>query len=130
MAKILLIEDDEIQAQVYLTRLLGEGYSVTWSKDGEDGLKMALENHPSLILLDIRMPKMDGLTVMQELRKDEWGKKVPIIILTNLESNDEILNHIAKDNPSYFLLKPSTNPEEIIEKINETLENPVKTETI
>ena len=127
MAKILLIEDDETQAQVYLTRLLGEGYSTTWTKDGEQGLKMALENQPSLILLDIKMPKMDGLSVMAELRKDGWGKKVPIILLTNLEPNDEILNHIEKDSPSYFLLKPSTDLEEIIEKINETLANPPET---
>lgn len=129
MAKILLIEDDKTQAQVYLTRLLGEGYSTTWAKDGEQGLKMALENQPSLILLDIKLPKMDGLSVMEELRKDGWGKKVPIILLTNLEPNDEILNHISKDSPSYFLFKPSTDLEEIIDKINETLENPTKTET-
>lgn len=128
MAKILLIEDDKTQAHVYLTRLLGEGYSATWAKDGEEGLKMALENQPSLILLDIKMPKMDGLTVMAELRKDEWGKGVPIILLTNLEPNDEILNHISADNPSFFLFKPSTDLEEIIDKINETLENPIKTE--
>ncbi|MBI2621739.1 MAG: response regulator [Candidatus Levybacteria bacterium] len=128
MAKVLLIEDDKTQAEVYLTRLLGEGYSATWAKDGEQGLKMALENQPSLILLDIKMPKMDGLSVMAELRKDEWGKKVPIIILTNLDPNDEILSHITKDSPSYFLFKPSTDPEEIIDKINETLENPPHTE--
>ena len=130
MAKVLLIEDDENEAQVYLTRLLGEGYSTTWAKDGEEGLKMALENQPSLILLDIKMPKMDGLTVMQELRKDEWGKRVPIILLTNLEPNDEIMNRVSIDNPSYFLLKPSTDLEDIIAKINETLENPPVTDNI
>ena len=124
MAKILLIEDDETQAHVYLTRLLGESYGATWAKDGEQGLKMALENHPSLILLDIKMPKMDGLSVMEELRKDEWGKKVPVIMLTNLDPSDEITNNISKTGPSYFLLKPSTDLEEIISKINETLENP------
>ena len=127
VAKILLIEDDKIQAEVYLSRLLQEGYTSTWAKDGEEGLKMALENQPSLILLDIKMPKMDGLTVIQELRKDDWGKKVPVIILTNLNPSDEITNNISKNSPAYFLLKASISLDDLIEKIEETLDNPAQT---
>ena len=130
MAKILLIEDDKAQAHVYLSRLLQEGYASAWAKDGEEGLKMALENQPSLILLDIKMPKMDGLTLMQELRKDEWGKKVPVIMLTNLDPTDEITNNITKNSPSYFLLKSSVDLEDLIEKIRETLDNPTEPDTL
>lgn len=130
MAKILLIEDDKAQAHVYLSRLLQEGYASAWAKDGEEGLKMAFENQPSLILLDIKMPKMDGLTVMQELRKDEWGKKVPVIMLTNLDPTDEITNNITKNSPSYFLSKSSVDLEDLMGKIRETLDNPTEPDTL
>ena len=124
VARVLLIDDDPIQADVYLRRLLMEGYSSTWAKDGEEGLKMAIENHPSLILLDIKMPKMDGLSVIEELRKDDWGKIVPVIMITNHDPDSETMNSISKNNPSYFLLKPTVELEELIEKINDALENP------
>lgn len=124
VARVLLIDDDPIQSDVYLRRLLIEGYSSTWAKDGKEGLKMALENHPSLILLDIRMPKMDGLAVMDELRKDDWGKRVPVIMITNHEPDSETMESISKNNPSYFLLKPTVELEELIEKINDALTNP------
>lgn len=130
MAKVLLIEDDKVQADIYLTRLLAEGYSATWAKDGEQGLKMALENQPSVILMDIRMPNMNGLQVLEELRKDEWGKKVPVIILTSLDPSDEITNSISRNNASFFLLKQTTEPEELIEKINEILEHPPITDIV
>ena len=67
------------------------------AKDGEEGLKVANEKHPDLILLDIIMPKMDGLTMMKELREgSEWGKKVAVILLTNLSSDeDRIIKSIA-----------------------------------
>lgn len=121
MAKILLIEDDKVQADVYLTRLLAEGYGAAWAQDGELGLKMALENHPTVIILDVRMPKMDGINVLEALRKDEWGAKVPVIILTNLDPTNELTDKAYKNSASFFLLKQATEPELLIEKINETL---------
>lgn len=124
VARVLLIDDDPIQSDVYLRRLLIEGYSSTWAKDGKEGLKMALENHPSLILLDVRMPKMDGLAVIEQLRKDDWGKTVPVIMITNHDPDSKTMESISNNNPSYFLLKPTVELEELIEKINDALANP------
>ena len=121
MAKILLIEDDSVQADIYLTRLLAEGYGAALAKDGELGLKMALENHPTVIVLDVRIPKMDGVNVLEALRKDEWGAKVPVIILTNLDPTNELTDKIYRNNASFFLLKQATEPELLIEKIKEIL---------
>lgn len=121
MAKILLIEDDKVQADVYLTRLLAEGYGAAWAKDGELGLKMALENHPTVIILDVMMPKMNGISVLEELRKDQWGVNVPVIILTNLDPTNELTNSVYRNSASFFLLKQATEPELLIEKIREIL---------
>ena len=130
MAKILLIEDDKVQADIYLTRLLAEGYGVAWAKDGEQGLKMALENQPTVIILDLRMPKMNGVNALEALRKDQWGAKVPVVILTNLDPTSELTDRVYKSSASFFLLKQATEPQLLIEKINEILAKPPQENSI
>lgn len=120
---ILIVEDDQILVGMYKKILMNHGYKVNSSPNGEEGLKTALENHPDIILLDIRMPKMDGLTVMEKLRANEWGENVPIIIFTNLEANDEILQKVVVGEPSYYLVKSNTRPQMILEKVTKILEN-------
>lgn len=88
---------------------------------GVEGLKIALREHPDLILLDVRMPKMNGMTMMHMLRKDPWGKTAAIIILTNYDTNDAQLLQISIDLPSYYLLKANSSLEHIFEKIQEIL---------
>ena len=122
MKKILLIiEDDLVLARMYQTLLQNHGYDVKTAVDGETGLKEALDIHPDLILLDIRMPKMDGMTVMHHLREDKWGKTAPIIILTNLDLSDQRLTGVDKDQPSYYLIKSNNPPDQVLEKVNEIL---------
>ncbi len=84
MKKILIVEDEAILLRALSDRCREEGFDVLEAKDGEDGLSLALEEHPDLILLDILMPKMDGIAMLQNMRQDEWGKHVPVIILTNV----------------------------------------------
>ncbi|KKU64415.1 MAG: Response regulator [Candidatus Amesbacteria bacterium GW2011_GWA1_47_16] len=122
MKKILLIiEDDLVLARMYQTLLQNHGFDAKTATDGEAGLKAALKIHPDLILLDIRMPKMDGMTVMHNLREDKWGKTAPIIILTNLDLTDERLTRVVKDQPSYYLIKANNSPEQVLEKVTEIL---------
>lgn len=123
MAKILLlIEDDLILLDMYSKLLLNHGYTVNTAVDGEDGLKKALEEHPDLILLDIRLPKMDGMTVLKNLRSDTWGKDAKVIILTNLDASDHILQGVVDDHPSYYMVKSNTRPEIVLEHIKEVIE--------
>ncbi len=82
--KILVIEDDIPVQKVLADKLGAEELDVIVASDGEKGLKMALADHPNLILLDIIMPNMDGMTMLQKLRQDEWGKDAKVVILTNL----------------------------------------------
>ena len=124
--KILVIEeveDDASLRQVLHDKLSLEGFKVLEAKDGEEGLTIALREQPDLILLDILMPKMDGITMMKKLRSaNEWGKKVPIILLTNLDGHDEKINQaIAEDEPAYFVVKSNLSISDLVEKVRERL---------
>lgn len=119
---LLLIEDDTILLNMYQKLLLNHGYNVHTATDGEDGLKKALQDHPDLILLDIRMPKMDGMTMLRHLRTDKWGKAAKVIILTNMEATDQILKEVIEGQPTYYLIKSNTNPEQVLERIKEVVE--------
>src|SRR5579859_1655328 len=121
LKKILIVEDDLTLAKMYRKKFEVSNFEVTQAADGEEGLEMALNSHPDLILLDIMMPKVDGIAMMDQLRKDPWGKNVPIIILTNLDASDEIIQRVIVDQPSYYILKSNSIPEEIIEKANSIL---------
>ena len=120
--KLLLIEDDKIILDMYQKLLLNHGYDVHTAMDGEDGLKKALVDHPDLILLDIRIPKMDGMTVLKHLRADTWGRDAKVIILTNLDATDHILQGVVEDHPTYYLIKSNTKPEEVLDRIKEVVE--------
>ena len=128
--KILVIEaveDDNALRNVLRDKLTSEGFSVLAERNGEEGLAVALREHPDLILLDILMPAMDGLSMMKKLREaNEWGKKVPIIFLTNLSADDDKINKAVADNePAYYLVKANYTIEDLVEKIRERLSRPV-----
>jgi len=123
MTRILIVEDDQVLSGMYQKLLSNHGYEVKTATDGEMGLKLTLEDHPDLILLDIRMPKMDGMTMMHKLRVDSWGKHASIIILTNLDADEERLSAILTDQPTYYLVKANNPPEQVLEKIKEVLES-------
>ena len=121
MKKILLVEDDQNLSFMFKKKFELEGYEVQTAFNGEDGLNTALKTHPDLILLDILMPKMDGMTVMKKLREDDWGAKVPIIILSVLDPNDEMIEQVMKDKPTYYLLKATSNIDTLTDKVKEVI---------
>ncbi|MBI3335561.1 MAG: response regulator [Candidatus Portnoybacteria bacterium] len=121
--KILIVEDEEIIRKTYADELRDEGFSVLMASNGRDGLELALREKPDLILLDILMPIMNGLTMMDKLReKDLYGKSVPIILLTNLSaSEEEIMKAVTKNEPAYYLVKSDWDLSQVVEKIKERL---------
>ena len=119
--RVLIVEDELPMLRALADKFTLEGFSVLEAKNGEDGLAIALEQHPDIILLDIFMPKMDGRVVLQKLREDEWGKKVPIIILTNLNPDDKTLQEIMKSGPSYYFIKSKWKLQELVAKVKKEL---------
>lgn len=121
--KILVVEDEEIICKTYADELSDNGYAVLVAGNGKEGLELALHEKPDIILLDILMPVMDGLSMMEQLRKKgAYGKNVPIIFLTNLSAGEEkIMQAIIKNEPAYYLVKSDWSLNQVIEKIKERL---------
>ena len=119
----MIVEDEEVICKAYADELRDEGFAILIAKNGQVGLELALREKPDLILLDILMPIMDGLTMMDTLRqKDLYGKNVPIILLTNLSASEEkIMQAITKNEPAYYLVKSDWNLSAVMEKIKERL---------
>lgn len=120
---ILIVEDEDTIRKIYADGLRDEGFSVLVAKNGKEGLEVALREKPDLILLDILMPVMDGLTMMDLLRNEvPYGKNVPIILLSNLSASEEkIMAAITKNEPAYYLEKANWELSQVVEKIRERL---------
>ena len=120
--KIAVIEDEEVISKSLVGELEDAGFEVITAFDGEYGLQLVLKEKPDLILLDIVMPKMDGVTMMKDLRESgEYGKRVPIILLTNLNADDKIMGDITQNQPSYYLVKSSYTMADVVERVRHSL---------
>ncbi len=117
---ILIVEDDIPELNALRDKLINEGFSTFEAKNGEEGLGVALLQHPDLILLDIVMPVMDGITMLKKLREDEWGKGVKVIILTNLSDVEKVSEAIMQGSHDY-LVKSDWKLEDVVIKIRERL---------
>ena len=111
--KVLIVEDDESLRHVLSDKLKREDFSVLTAEDGVEGLKVAFKNKRDIILLDIIMPKMNGVEVIKKLREDKWGKIVPVLMLTN-DSSPENMLETLKNNATDYLIKSDWNLDSII----------------
>jgi two-component system, OmpR family, alkaline phosphatase synthesis response regulator PhoP len=121
MKKIALIEDDRMQVKALQGALEDGGFEVLYTSDGKTGLDMVLRQHPDLILLDLILPKLDGVSFIKELHKDDWGKQVPIILLTNLDDAQMIAKSVEQGVHDY-LVKTDWKLEDVVQKVKEKLE--------
>jgi len=119
--KILIVEDEEPILRALVDKFTREGFETLEARNGEEGLEIALREHPDLILLDIIMPKMDGMTMLHKLREDTWGEQVPVIILTNL-SEAEKMKEAMEAGVFDFLVKTNWRLEDVVKKVREKLE--------
>ncbi len=116
---ILIVEDELPLLNVYADRFSEEGFLVLKASNGQEGFEVAIKEKPDFILLDILMPIMDGLTMMQKLRKSSiWGKTVPVILLTNLSAEEKRIRRIVSENqPADYLVKLDWSLGAIIDKV-------------
>ena len=114
--KVLLIEDDVATAEMYRLRLVADGYTVVVGHDGQEGLRMAADEAPDFIYLDLRLPGLDGFEVLERLRAGEATAHIPVIILTNY-GEPELRERGLKLGALEFLVKADTTPAQLSESV-------------
>jgi DNA-binding response OmpR family regulator len=124
-AKILLVDDDKVFDEMYKLRLEASGYDVVVVEDGEKALVSAMEVKPDLILLDIMMPKINGLDVLDILKSTPETKDIPVIILTALLKDVNEVRGLMSGAAGY-LVKSEVTPAQVVEKIESVLQKKPK----
>lgn len=114
-----LVEDEESMRKILKEELTDEGFKVLESGDGEDGLEIALREHPDLILLDLKMPKMDGIEMLKKLRTDPWGSTAKVVVLTIFKENEKIAEVL--ESGGYDYITKNGGIEHVVESIKEKL---------
>ncbi|MEO8580966.1 MAG: response regulator [Patescibacteria group bacterium] len=120
MKKVLVVEDDKFLANAYRAGFEGEGLEVSLAFDGEEALAMANQTKPDVIILDILIPKIDGFSVLQQLKANKELEHIPVIIASNLGQKQDIdkgLELGATD----FIIKSESSVTEILNKIKNVL---------
>lgn len=120
MSKILIIEDEESLLEILAEKLKHDGYKVVIARDGEEGLARMKEEKPDLVLLDILMPKMSGMEVLETMHGNKEFSKIPVIIISNSGQEVEIDKAKALGVKDY-LVKAEFDPAEVVEKVANTL---------
>lgn len=114
--KILIVEDDNFVAEVYFAKLTEMGYEAILAQNGVEGLAELKKNKVDLILLDILMPVMSGIEMLEEIKKQEDWKNIPVILLTNVGEKESI-QKVRDFGVKNYLIKSHFTPAEVIEKI-------------
>ncbi len=117
---ILIVEDEPSTMKALVERFTQEGFETIEAKNGEEGLELALKKHPVLILLDIIMPRMDGMAMLKKLRDDEWGKNVEVVILTNLTDPRKI-SEASAEKVYDFWIKADWRLDDLIKSIKKKI---------
>ena len=120
MAKILIVDDEIEVLRVYSDILKKENFEVVEAKNGIDGLKIALDFKPDLILLDILMPVMDGIAMLKELKIDNAVKNIPVIVLTNFSDTKKIAEAMESGAVGY-LIKVDLKNNDLVKNIKTAL---------
>ena len=117
--KVLIADDDALVAELVQTHLGGKGYEVLHAADGEAALRIAAADRPSLIVLDVVMPGLDGMEVLRRLNADESTREIPVIMLTARRFQEDVVA-AAKLGARDYLAKPFT-PEALLSRVERIL---------
>jgi DNA-binding response OmpR family regulator len=120
MTKIAIIEDDPVISQMYRMKFEADGFEVQLASNGASGVAMAEQFSPDIILMDLQMPEMDGAEALAKIRKEAWGKDVPVIILTNL-GEEEAPKEIRSLGIESYIVKAELTPRQVVQRVKETL---------
>lgn len=110
--RVLFVEDDPAVAQMYRLKLELDGYAVEIATDGEQAVAKAMAEPPDIVFLDIRLPKLDGLGVLEALRAQRQTRQIPVVILSNY-SEGELIERGLKLGALEYLIKSQTTPAKV-----------------
>ncbi|MEX2008166.1 MAG: response regulator [Candidatus Spechtbacterales bacterium] len=119
-SKVLLIEDDPFLSDIYRTKFENVGFVVDIAENGSTGIAKATEGKPTIILLDIVLPQMTGLEILERLKGNEATKNIPVLILSNLGADGDVKKGLEMGADDY-LVKSQFTPSEVVAKVNEYL---------
>ncbi len=120
MTKIIIVEDDPLMSRMYQKIFKFEGFDVDFATDGEAGLDKIRTQKPTLVLLDIMMPKMNGLQVLEKLKLDPETKAIPVVMLTNLAGTQDAEAALASGAVKY-IIKSENEPKQVVNMVKEIL---------
>ena len=120
MTKIAIIEDDSTINQMYRMKFEADGFDVQVADNGKSGVELVEKFLPDLILLDLQMPEMTGDEALAEIRAHEWGKTMPVIILTNL-GEEESPKELRNLGIHSYIVKANLTPKEVVLRVKEAL---------
>lgn len=121
--KIAIIEDDMVISQMYRMKFEAEGFEVQTAENGRTGVELCEKMHPDIILLDIRMPQMNGDEALKKIRATEWGKSTPVLVLTNLGEEEAPATFRSLGIHSY-IVKADFTPRQVTERVKQALAIP------
>lgn len=120
MIKIAIIEDDPTINQMYRMKFEAEQFDVQIASDGAAGVELVKNFRPDLILLDLQMPEMDGVTTLKQIRAQDWGIQLPVMIMTNLGKEESPLELKALG-VSDYIVKADLTPRQVVARVKEEL---------
>lgn len=121
MSKTILIADDNELVRKSLTAaLVTNEITVLAADNGKEGLKLALEKHPDIIVTDVHMPQLSGMEMIEKIRADAWGKKVPILVMT-IDEETESINKALEAGVTVYISKNVSDPASIVDQIKTAL---------
>lgn len=120
MTKIAIIEDDSVISQMYRMKFEADGFEVQIADNGKDGVELVQQFIPDMVLLDMQMPLMNGDEALKRIRSEEWGKTVPVMVLTNL-GEEEAPKDIRSLGIESYIVKADLTPRQVVERVKTTL---------
>jgi len=120
MTKIAIIEDDPVINQMYRMKFEANGFEVQLADNGKRGVAMVEEMKPDLILLDLQMPNMNGAEALEKIREHDWGKDIPVIVLTNL-GEEEAPKSLKDLGIHSYIVKADLTPSQVVTRVKEAL---------
>lgn len=120
MIKITIIEDDPTISQMYRMKFESDGFEVRLAANGQIGVEVVEKFRPDIILLDLQMPEMNGTEALRYIRAKDWGKTIPVIVLTNL-GEEEAPREIKELGVHSYIVKANLTPRQVVEQVKSAI---------